>query len=272
MGRILFVTGGSGGIGKSTTARVVSQALSWTGDGRTRVVLVDANLGQQTQRAYHGIDDEHGLERVRVDHDVMHALITPRPRDPSGRRYAILPGPIDAHPADIPRLLDLLGRALGDLKRRVDWVVVDLDKTDPVILADRETVAGGVMLPWVDGGGAGILYKLESQRGKVEDGLETLEALNRPRSTGVLGVVPIGAPDPPVEAWERRIGGMGRLVGVERWSERTGGMLTDGLVGFRPDAQPDWLDDVLAWCGVRIDETVAAPERKGVLSWFLRRR
>lgn len=268
-GRIVFVVGGSGGIGKSSTSRALAQALSHTGGGRARVVLADANLGQQTQRSYHRIDDSRGLERLRVDENPMHALIPPAPKDPAGRRYAILPGPLDPRPDNMGRLLQLLGGALGRLARRVDWIIVDMDKIDMLDLDDPDTVAGGVMLPWVDSGGAGILFKLESQRGKFEDGLETLRHLNRPSATGVLGVVPYHAPDPPLDAWRSRIHGLGRLVGVEHWTAGSAGLLSRGLVGWPDGGEPDWLDGVLAWCGIHAADTTVG---RGVRRLFQRRK
>lgn len=55
--RITFSLGGSGGLGKSSGARAVAQALAQTG---MKVALVDANPGQQSQRAFLGVPPRQG--------------------------------------------------------------------------------------------------------------------------------------------------------------------------------------------------------------------
>ena len=58
-----FVTGGSGGVGKSFTARALAQAL---GSHGYVTLLVDGNPGQQSQRAFLGVDWSRGIEDVVI--------------------------------------------------------------------------------------------------------------------------------------------------------------------------------------------------------------
>lgn len=274
-GRLLFITAGSGGVGKSATARATAQALALHGDGHARVVLADANPGQQTQRAFHHLGDDVGLEKARMDENILHTLIPPRRHDPSGRAYAILPGPLDPRPDNMPRILDMLGRSLALLANRVDWIIVDMDRVDPVTIRDRHSVAGGVMLPWVDAGGAGILFKIESQLGKTEDGLEALETLHRPQSTGLMGVIPPGAPDPSLHAWKARTRGLGRMVGVEHWTEESGRLIASGRAGWPKGDEPDDIQAILRFCGINDKDRPAESEGKkgkGVMAWLNRLR
>lgn len=92
---ITFVTGGSGGLGKSTTARTIVHAL---GQRRMRTVPIDGNPGQQSQRAFLHIKTG-GLEDAALD-SIAGALIMP---NRTHAAFALLPGPID------PMRNDLVG-------------------------------------------------------------------------------------------------------------------------------------------------------------------
>ena len=68
-----FITGGSGGLGKSSTARALAHALGQAG---YRTVLVDGNPGQQSQRVFLRLDDAHGLEYATLA-DLKRTLVMP---------------------------------------------------------------------------------------------------------------------------------------------------------------------------------------------------
>lgn len=263
----IFVTGGSGGIAKSTSSSDLAQALALTRPG-ARVALVDANLGQQTQRSMLRIGADRGLETVRTTGDVTRALVPPRDL-PGGARFALLPGPIDPRPANMRRLLETLGFALGRLQELCDWVVVDLDKTDPILLADPTSVAGGVMMPWLNlEEEAAVIWKLESMRAKLTDGLRGLKAIRHPDRTAVVGVVPsAGAPDPADELWEAKVKGLGRYLGADVWSPEAAAAIAAGSIGYRPGDEPDWLTHALAWAGATPDDHEGRGRR-----WFRRRK
>jgi len=266
--KVIFITGGSGGIGKSTSARDWADDLA--GLTGSRVVLVDANLGQQSQREFHGLDMSRGLEEADVFDNPLSALITPRDLGHEAN-YALLPGPLDPRPDNMPRLLDLLGRTIGALSSHCDWIIVDLDKTDPVILADPSSVQHAVMTPWVDMGGARVVWKLESQVAKLGDGLKALEAWARPRSTGIVGVVPTGAPDPSDAQWERVVTPYGRFLGAEQWSVDSGRHVASGVVGHADNELTPTVRSVLSYMGCPQDR-LPEPVKRGGRSWFRRRK
>ena len=98
---VTFVTGGSGGLGKSTTARAIAHAL---GLRRMRTVLIDGNPGQQSQRAFLKIRTG-GLEDAALD-SLPNALVMP---GQTHAAYALLPGPVDPRRGD---LVTLYGSAI----------------------------------------------------------------------------------------------------------------------------------------------------------------
>lgn len=101
-----FVTGGSGGVGKSFTARALAQAL---GSHGYVTLLVDGNPGQQSQRAFLGVDWSRGIEDVGISGAMASVL---RPREVKAA-FGFLPGPMA--PQD-PDLLDRYGDALVRLE------------------------------------------------------------------------------------------------------------------------------------------------------------
>lgn len=173
----------------------------------------------------------------------------------------------------MPRLLDLLGRTIGALASRCDWIVVDLDKTDPVILADPTSVQHAVMTPWVDVGGARVVWKLESQVAKLGDGLKALEAWDRPKSTGIVGVVPTGAPDPTDVQWRHVVEPYGVFLGAEQWTGATGHHIASGVVGQSDAELTATTRSVLQWMGCPADRLPDPPRiTEKVASWFHRRK
>lgn len=142
-----FITGGSGGLGKSSTARALAHALGQAG---YRTVLVDGNPGQQSQRVFLRLDDAHGLEYATLA-DLKRTLVMP---DRTHAAFAFLPGP---GPAAGPDITGLYGNALIALRSAADMIVVDADRVDPTLWDDRTVFAGGVMRPFVEHGNARIL-------------------------------------------------------------------------------------------------------------------
>ncbi|AGH41183.1 nucleotide-binding protein [Bifidobacterium thermophilum] len=120
---VTFVTGGSGGLGKSTTARAIAHAL---GQRRMRTVLIDGNPGQQSQRAFLHIKTG-GLEDAALD-SIAGALIMP---NRTHAAFALLPGPVDPMRND---LVGLYGSAITTLQTSSDIIIVDADRVgrDPM--------------------------------------------------------------------------------------------------------------------------------------------
>lgn len=250
--KVVFSSGGSGGIAKSSGARALAQHLSRFGG----TVLVDGNLTQQSQREYFGLDDDDCLENMLVGGDarerMMNAIVTPD-RLPNGAGYAVLPGPISYN----AKSLDLLGRSIGELAGLADFVVVDTDCFDAEALADNMTVAGGVMLPWLlhgsETGSCGVMFRLGLLGSSLNDGRNALDALVgagvSPNGIGVVATVQPGAEslDTSPEQWRSRLEGLGRYLGGDRWTPASGRLLAERKPGYPDDHEPAWLARAGAW-------------------------
>lgn len=138
---VTFVTGGSGGLGKSTTARAIVHAL---GQRRMRTVLIDGNPGQQSQRAFLHVKTG-GLEDAALD-SIAGALIMP---NRTHAAFALLPSPVDPMRND---LVGLYGSAITALQTSSDIIIVDADRVDATLWNTPSTFAGGVMRPMIDPG------------------------------------------------------------------------------------------------------------------------
>ena len=250
--KVVFSSGGSGGIAKSSGARALAQHLSRFGG----TVLVDGNLTQQSQREYFGLDDDDCLENMLVGGDarerMMNAIVTPD-RLPNGAGYAVLPGPISYN----AKSLDLLGRSIGELAGLADFVVVDTDRFDAEALADNMTVAGGVMLPWLlhgsEAGSCGVMFRLGLLGSSLNDGRNALDALVgagvSPNGIGVVATVQPGAEslDTSPEQWRSRLEGLGRYLGGDRWTPASGRLLAERKPGYPDDHEHAWLARAGAW-------------------------
>lgn len=116
---VTFVTGSSGGLGKSTTARTIVHAL---GQRRMRTILIDGNPGQQSQRAFLHVKTG-GLKDAARD-SIAGVLIMP---NRTHAAFALLPGPVDPMRND---LVGLYGSAITALQTSSDIIIVDADRVD----------------------------------------------------------------------------------------------------------------------------------------------
>ena len=112
---VTFVTGSSGGLGKSTIAHALGQR-------RMRTVLIDGNPGQQSQRAFLHVKTG-GLEDAALD-SIAGALIMP---NRTHAAFALLPGTVDPMRND---LVGSCGSAITALQTSSDIIIVDADRVD----------------------------------------------------------------------------------------------------------------------------------------------
>ena len=246
--QITFSLAGSGGLGKSSTARAVAQALA-DADAGYRVVLVDANPGQQSQRAFLGVDDDRGLEDMRFVEDPYDGLVMPGDM-PHGADadFALLPGPCD------PRGTGLVGQYGDAILRLVpvcDFIVVDADRTDRRLWNDPKTISGGLIRPFVADGNARILFRLGQTGSQLHDGLAALDAIHRPDRTLAVSQVPIGVKPRRASDWRPLLDGLAEYGGCDQWSTDSTRMIDDGHAGWPHGLEPDWLVKAAVWCGGR---------------------
>lgn len=231
---ILFVTGGSGGIGKSTSARWVAHALR----ARTRrIILVDGNPGQQSQRAVLDIPDEYSLEAAHT-RGLRHALVPPSQVDGG---YALLAGPLD--PSG-PYVMDDYADAIRAAARMADWVVVDADRVDGRQWRDPKTFAGGIIRPMTQTGMARILYRVGVAGSQLDDGLAGLDAIRMP---DVTRIVATGRGTPP-KRLKPMFDGFGSWGGFDAWDDDSARLVDKP--GYQWGKEPAWMTGLLRWMGV----------------------
>lgn len=255
---IAFCTGGSGGIGKSSGARAISQAL---GNRGLSTVLVDGNPGQQSQREYFQQPDALGID---VFHEgtgtgiLRDSLVFPDqlPGNPS---YALLVGPLSENE---PGIVSLYLRVIYELYRApdIDAIIIDCDRIDAGLWNDDNTLAGGVIRPMCSPPPgldfARIIYRVGTMGSQPKDGFRTLRALRTPdgssmgRNIVVLGAVPSYLPHdmrPTRQQWEEYVGDDGTFLGADEWTEASGRLLAEGDAGYPPDHEPGWLKRTVNW-------------------------
>lgn len=254
---ITFVTGGSGGIGKSTAARMLAHAL---GSARLRTALVDGNPGQQSQRAWLNIPDSKALEYALVD-GLQSALVCPRD---TGGMFALLAGPADPHSRDMAR--DYLESIIG-LRAMCDMVVVDADRVDGRLWDDPASFAGGVMRPMVEAGGARILFRIGQSGSQTDDGLAALDAIRRPDRIRAVAVAPPGVKPWPARRWHALLDGLAEYGGVDVWDEASRRLVDSHACGWGHGMEPDWLRGACVWMGADPDAWRSAEGRGR--SWLL---
>lgn len=243
--RITFSLGGSGGLGKSSGARAVAQALAQTG---MKVALVDANPGQQSQRAFLGVPPDRGLEDARFADDIMDVLVMP---GQIRADYAFLPGPMDTRAT---HLVDRYGSALIQLARICDIVVVDADRTDRRLWNDPNTISGGLIRPFVDGGRARVLFRLGQTGSQLHDGLAALDAIHRPEQVMAIAQTPIGIRPRKPNEWRAMLDGLAEYGGCDQWTEQSTEMVDSGLSGPPHGQESRWLANAAVWAGGRPDD------------------
>ncbi|MFR0574929.1 hypothetical protein ACLUWS_06785 [Bifidobacterium boum] len=247
---VTFITGGSGGLGKSTTARAIAHAL---GLRRMRTVLIDGNPGQQSQRAFLRIQTG-GLEDAALD-SIAGALIMP---NRTHAAFALLPGPADPMRGD---LVGLYGSAITALQPSCDAVIVDADRVDPTLWNTPTTFAGGVMRPMIDLGLARMIFIIGSAGSQLDDGLDALAAIHQPQR--VLAIAQTGqlAKPRPESGWRQVTAPVAQWGGICQWDKTSTMMLDKGQAGYPAGQEPAWLAHACLWAGGRKNDFT--PQRKG---------
>ncbi|MBT1161850.1 hypothetical protein [Bifidobacterium sp. SO1] len=242
--RIVFMTGGSGGIGKSTGARMLAHTLGLHG---YRTCLVDGNAGQQSQRMFLRIPETKALEYARTD-GMMDALVKPLE---TGGAFALLCGPADTH--SLTANDDYL-EAILSLRSMCDMIIVDADRIDGRQWNDPHSFAGRVMRPMVFQAGARIIFRIGQTGSQLDDGLACLDAIRCPKITLAIGVAGVNVKPKPAHEWKDLLNGLAEYGGTDQWDDRSTLMLTPGegkrmSVGWPKGMEPDWLRRAAAWCG-----------------------
>lgn len=235
---IVFCTGGSGGLGKSTGSRWLAHTAAQTG---AHVVLVDGNPGQQSQRMFLNIPDTYNLESARLE-GLRRALVPPKRLN---QRYAMLAGPSDPHDPDMSA--DYLDAILAICGMDVQLIVVDADRIDERQWDDPDSFPGGVIRPLVDQHDARICFRIGQTGSQLDDGLAALSAIDRAARTLAIGVTPLSARPLPSNRWRDMTDGLARFGGVDQWTTESARMIDDRKPGWPAGREPTWLRHTLTW-------------------------
>lgn len=262
---IVFITSGSGGVGKSTSARMLAQSLALA---KYRTVLVDANPGQQSQRSYAGYTTS--LEDVnKLPNDLIRPI--------TGKTaYATLPGP--RYPQD-PELVFLYNDLTVGLMHVCDYIIVDMDRIDQSLLDDPATIAGGMLKPFVRNfDTVSILFRAGQTGSQIDDAACALAALSTiqpidhhtpvANRTGVIVDCPTSKPLWPAKRWASLIDHRAKLLAVDIHSDQSRQLLNNKQSGWAFGQEPAWLKTTLPFIGADMTRwpKTEAPQKKR--RWF----
>lgn len=251
---LMFITGGSGGLGKSFTARALAHAL---GARNHRTVLVDGNPGQQSQRAYLNISRTHALEAVTRDNPLQGLVLPP---DTHGA-FALLPGP--AMPG--PDTLNQYGLAISLLRDAVDYVIVDADRTDATLWTNPHSFPGAIMRPFLTQTDALCCFRLGQTGSQLGDGLAALNAIQLPDQCHAIGQVAAGVHAQPEHWWKQCVKDLAIFDGIDQWDTTSTRILEHHKPGYPVGQEPDWLRRLALALHANPTEW---PEPKRKRSWF----
>lgn len=261
---IIFITSGSGGVGKSTAARMIAQSLALA---HYRTVLVDANPGQQSQRAYMGYTK--ALEDVvKLPDD----LIAPT----QGAAYATLPGP--RYPQD-PELVYLYNDLTIHAASVCDYIIVDMDRIDQPLLDNPMSMAGGMLKAFATSfNTVQILFRAGQTGSQLDDAKQALQALTslQPRHEispirqrlGVVVDCPTDKPAWDEKKWQQFIDNAGTLLAIDVHSDQSRQLLNRKQSGWAHNSEPSWLTRTLAFIGADMSRWEQQQEKKR--RWFSR--
>ena len=133
MGKVIVVTSGKGGVGKTTTTAALGAALARTGKN---VVVVDFDVGLRNLDLVMGAERRVVYDLINVVQGVVklpQALI----RDKRVETLFLLPA---SQTRDKDALTeDGVGRVVGELRQKFDWVICDSPAELLPQLADRKS-------------------------------------------------------------------------------------------------------------------------------------
>lgn len=257
-----FVSGGSGGVGKSFTARALAQTLGAHG---YVTLLVDGNPGQQSQRAFLNVDDTHGIEDVEIV-GAMQTVI--RPRDINAT-FGFLPGPIAPHD---PYLLDRYGDALTRLDGSCDFIIVDTDRLDGTQWDDPSTFPGGLIRPMMEQAHARLVFRIGQSGSQLDDGMAALSTVSTPQQTITIAQTGTGRKPRSDHEWTSMLAGLSAYAGTDLWDTNTARIIDDRQRGYEPGQEPAWLAHTAAWLGADRKRFQPTPTKRKKTPWLHRIR
>lgn len=262
MAPVMYVTGGSGGLSKTVSARRLAERAAAM---RIPTLLVDANATQGSQWSYF-----HEPVGARTIADWQEGDKPTRGAN-QGRKFGVAYDLSFAPPSgvQIPWLhyQDYITRA------RETWgfVVVDLDHITADTIDDPDTAAGALLTPGVKGGDL-CQYIIRAGVQTEADGLKVLGPMidaGMPRENiGIKLIAPEGVHLNDTQEYERRYSKYGIFLGIDTFSSQAAMHLMNGDNNW-PDPLLDYTREAtLKWAfpdkGFTPERHQPKPQRKGL--------
>lgn len=236
---LLPVTSNTGGVGKTVSCRRLAERASEIG---VRTLLVDGNMLQSSQRSFFDprrTHDANTLADWRPGMDIRSAA------NP-GRDYGVAYDIAFAPPAGSPVGWQTYRKYIEEARKQWDFVVLDLDRVSADDLTNREDVAGGLLVPYLQSGETClIIVKAGVQtQGDSMNLLSAFASMRMPvECIGIKDTVPAGLTDYRPLRYE----GYGTFLGTEYQTIETGNLIAAGRSNW-PDPNLDYVrEQVLAW-------------------------
>ncbi|MBT1162149.1 cobalamin biosynthesis protein CobQ [Bifidobacterium sp. SO1] len=258
---LLPVTSNTGGVGKTTSCQRFGDRAAELG---LHVLLVDGNIRQSSQRSFF---DPLYDKPVRTIADWRPGMSPTRGANP-GRMFNIRYDVAFAPPAGV--LVDWLHyrRYLEEARKKWDFVILDLDRISADDLDDPDSIAGGLLTPYVLAGDP-CLVIVKAGRQTQGDAMNLLSKFPEcgfPKERiGIKDTIPVGLESYQQYDYSR----YGLFFGAERQTIEAANHIANGDVQWK-DPQLDYvreriLDWVMPDMGFNSEAYKPKPKRKG---WF----
>lgn len=261
MAPMIIVTSNTGGVGKTVSSRRLCERAA---EMKLHALLIDGNMRQSSQRSF--FDPAHNM-RVRTIADWQPGMPPQRGANP-GRMLNVGYDLSFAPPAGITVTWEHYRKYIEEARKKWDFVVLDLDRISADDLSDRDTAAGGMVVPYVLAGDT-CLVIVKAGRQTQGDALNLLSAFPRyglPRECiGIKDTVPEGLQNYQTLDYTR----YGLFLGTEYQSTQTSNRIAAGESNWS-DPKLDFVrEKILEWVlpnhGFTPAKYASKPKKKG---WF----
>lgn len=261
MAPMIIVTSNTGGVGKTVSSRRLCERAA---EMKLHALLIDGNMRQSSQRSF--FDPAHNM-RVRTIADWQPGMPPQRGANP-GRMLNVGYDLSFAPPAGTTVTWEHYRKYIEEARKKWDFVVLDLDRISADDLSDRDTAAGGMVVPYALAGDT-CLVIVKAGRQTQGDALNLLSAFPRyglPRECiGIKDTVPEGLQNYQTLDYTR----YGLFLGTEYQSTQTSNRIAAGESNWS-DPKLDFVrEKILEWVlpnhGFTPAKYAPKPKKKG---WF----
>lgn len=266
MASLLPVTSNTGGVGKTVTCRRLAERAA---EQHVRTLLIDGNIRQSSQRSF------FDPTRDRPAHTIgdWRPGMKPQQGANPGRMFNVGYDICFAPPMGAPVDWNLYRAYIEEARKLWDFVILDLDRVSADDLNDADSVAGGLLVPYLNSGETclAIVKAGRQTQGDAMNLLSTFAARSLPRECiGIKDTVPVGMGDYRQFDYTR----YGTFLGVEHQTVEASNRIAAGESNW-PDPELDAVrENVLAWAlpdrGFDPERYRPEQKRKGWFPWSKR--